>query len=92
MDEEVTHLKLVNLNQIEPRTVVIQTGAYGEHQCEWVRVDGQEYGIDQRYFTVRLAPGAGAELVIKAQRYANRPTLAFPWHGETVPRAYERGS
>ena len=88
MEDDITHLKLVNLNQIEPCTVVIQTGAYGEHQCEWVRVDGHEYNVNQRYFTVRLAPGAGAELEIKAERYANRPTLAFPWHGETVPRAY----
>jgi hypothetical protein len=37
---------------------------------------------------VRLDPGAGTQLLIKAKRYANQPTLAFPWHGNTVPRAY----
>jgi len=88
MDEEVTHLSLVNLNQLETRNLIIQTGAYGEHQCEWVKVDEQEYKVENRYFSVQLAPGAGAELVIGAKRYANKPTLAFPWHGDQVPRAY----
>ena len=88
MDGDVTHLSLVNLNPSQSRAVIIQTGAYGEHQCEWVKVDGNEYTVNQRYFTVHLGPGAGTELVIKAKRYANQPTLAFPWHGETVPLAY----
>ena len=73
---------------IETRTVSIQTGAYGEHQCEWVKVDGKQYTVDQRFFTVHLGPGGGTELIIKAKRYANQPTLAFPWHGDAVPAAY----
>ncbi|MCP4311570.1 MAG: hypothetical protein GY790_09940 [Bacteroidetes bacterium] len=88
IDGEITRLSLVNINQIEARTVILQTGAYGEHQCEWVKVNGEEYRVDSRSFTVRLAPGAGAELEINAERYVNQPTLAFPWHGETVPRSY----
>ncbi len=88
MDGDITHLRLVNLNQVESRTVIIQTGAYGEHQCEWVKVDGKAYMVDKRYFTVQLGPGSGTELVIKAKRYANQPSLAFPWHGSRVPQAY----
>ena len=30
-------------------------------------------------FEVRLAPGAGATLNVAMRRYANQPTLAFPW-------------
>ena len=29
--------------------------------------------------TVRLAPGAGATLTLAMTRYANQPTVAFPW-------------
>jgi hypothetical protein len=28
---------------------------------------------------VRLAPGAGAKLTIRMKRFANDPTLSFPW-------------
>ena len=59
----------------------------GEHQCSRVVVNDETYPVDHRYFSVHLGPGAGAELVVYADRYANRPTLALPWHGDTVPLA-----
>jgi hypothetical protein len=71
---------LVNVNAVEPRSVIVQGGAYGEHQCESVAVDGAAAAtIGERSFTVRLAPGAGGRLAIKMKRYANQPTLAQPW-------------
>jgi hypothetical protein len=79
MEDGITRLTLVNINQIEPRTLVVQTGAYGEHQCEWVKVGEKKYSVEGRSFTVHLAAGSGAELIIKARRYANKPTLSFPW-------------
>jgi hypothetical protein len=79
MDQGLTDITLVNINQLEPRDVVIQTGAYGEHECLWVSTDGKKYAVNKRYFTVRLDPGAGASLTISVSRYANQPTLAFPW-------------
>jgi hypothetical protein len=85
IDKDKTKVILVNLNQTRDHAVIVQTGAYGEHQCSRVEVNGTSYSINYRLFQVRLAPGAGAELVIFAERYANRPTLALPWHGETVP-------
>jgi hypothetical protein len=30
-------------------------------------------------FDVQLQPGCGARLRLKMHRYANQPTLAFPW-------------
>ena len=38
-----------------------------------------DVGAGDGWFTVRLAPGAGRRLVIRTRRYANQPTLAFPW-------------
>jgi hypothetical protein len=77
-DRELT-VTLINVNQSESRDVIVQTGGYGEHQCTSVTIDGREVPVDHRYFTVRLSPGAGSRLVVKADRYANTPTLWHPW-------------
>jgi hypothetical protein len=85
MSDETVRLTLVNVNQVEPRELVVQTGAYGEHQALQVEVGEQQIAVDHRFFHVRLAPGAGADLTIAMRRYSNPPTLAFPWHGPRVP-------
>ncbi|MEM7538428.1 MAG: hypothetical protein AAF639_40040 [Chloroflexota bacterium] len=77
-DDEVT-LTLVNINQIEARTVVVQGGAYAEHDIEQITVDGETVAVGDSACTVKLAPGCGAQLTLKTQRYVNQPTLAFPW-------------
>jgi hypothetical protein len=79
MEDGVTKVMLVNINPVESRKVVVQTGAYGEHQCLWVMVNDRKYSVNDRYFTIHLAPGSGAEVTIKAKRYVNKPSLAFPW-------------
>ncbi len=70
---------LVNLSQIDARTVIVQSGAYGEHQVVAVTRTGRREPIGAPHLTVRLEPGAGARLIIETKRYANRPTLSFPW-------------
>ncbi len=85
MNKEMTRVILVNVNQTEPREVIVQTGGYGEHQCIHVEINGKKISVNNRCFTVRLERGAGAELDIYARRYANQPTLAFPWQGDSVP-------
>jgi hypothetical protein len=90
--EEVS-LVLVNVNQLEPRSVIIQAGGYAEHQfvslvlgpADAPRRSGPEQNtakrlsIDSPHFSVELAPGAGARLTLQMRRYVNQPTLAFPW-------------
>jgi hypothetical protein len=73
-------LTLVNVSTTQPRAVVVQGGAYGEHRFETVDVDGRLTRVNDRAFTVRLAPGAGATLKLAMRRYANRPDAAFPWN------------
>ena len=70
---------LVNTNPVEPRTVIVQAGGYGEHQFASATVNGKTVPIDNAYVTVRLAPGSGARVEFQMKRYANRPTLAQPW-------------
>lgn len=76
--ESVT-VTLVNTSQSEARDIVVQTGAYGEHQCARVETGGESHEVDARHFSVRLAPGAGAEFVIHRKLMANQPTVSFPW-------------
>lgn len=70
---------LINLSRTQARTVTVQGGAYAEHRIESVVLDGRATPMGARDFTVRLEPGCGARLRLAMRRYANRPTLAFPW-------------
>lgn len=72
-------LTLVNTDPVAGREVIVQGGAYAEHQFTSVRVGGKETAIDDSAFAVELAPGAGETLEIGMRRYANGPTFAFPW-------------
>ncbi|MDP7205193.1 MAG: hypothetical protein QGH11_06490, partial [Pirellulaceae bacterium] len=79
MTDSQVRVTLVNTNQLVARRVVVQTGAYGEHQCTGVTVGNQVTAVDGTAFTVMLDPGAGAQLTIETDRYVNQPTLVFPW-------------
>ena len=83
---------LVNVNQLEPRTVTIQAGGYAEHQFVSLVLgpasadrsttrerDEKPVAIAGPQFNVQLAPGAGARLTLRMRRYVNQPTLGFPW-------------
>jgi hypothetical protein len=77
-DDEVT-LTLVNISPVEARTVIIQGGAYAEHQLISAAIGDQVTPLDRSFATVHVAPGAGSRVVIKMKRYANQPTFVFPW-------------
>ncbi|MCC7261852.1 MAG: hypothetical protein IT369_04930 [Candidatus Latescibacteria bacterium] len=74
-----TVVSLVNLNPVEARTVVVQGGAYGEHQLTGAECEGQDFTLDAAAATFMLSPGAGSRIKLRMQRYANPPDFAFPW-------------
>ncbi len=76
-DDEVT-VTLVNLSPVRRHALVLQAGAYAEHQFTSVQAHGTTTPLDEPAITVHLAPGAGARLTLKMMRYANQPTHAFP--------------
>ena len=76
--DEVT-VTLVNTNPVQGRTVTVQGGAYAEHEIVQVRLGNVVTPIGDSRFTVRLAPGAGRQLILRMKRYANQPTLVLPW-------------
>ena len=60
MTADETTLRLVNVNQVEAKTVVVQGGAYAEHRIKQVALDGQTVPVDGSSFSVCLEPGAAA--------------------------------
>jgi len=76
---EAVTVTLVNTSQVSSRRVTVQGGAYAEHQFGSVRLNGETVDVEDSSFEVTIAPGCGARLEISTGRYANTPTLAFPW-------------
>ena len=74
-----TRLTLVNTGVVESHEVLVQAGAFGEHQFTTVKHDGQTTQANDRHVFVRLAPGAQVTLELGMQFHAGRPTYAFPW-------------
>ena len=79
MTPTATSVTLVNTDLDEERVVTIQGGAYGEHQILSISDGKQTQSVGDRAVTVRLAPGSGARLTVQLKRFANQPTLDFPW-------------
>lgn len=76
--DQVT-LTLVNINQLEARSVVLQAGGYGEHQFTAVQLEDRKVPLNSPHLSVCLEPGTGARLVLSMRRYVLPPMLAFPW-------------
>jgi len=74
-----TTVTLINLNQSQRRTVVVQGGAYGEHRLLSVKNGTATTNVDAPVVTVELEPGCGTTLALQMKRYANAPTVKHPW-------------
>ena len=55
MDADSVTVELVNVNQVEPRTVVVHGGAYAEHQITQISANGQTAAVDGSLATVKMA-------------------------------------
>jgi hypothetical protein len=76
-------LHLVNTDAISSHDVLVQAGAFAEHQFTTVRnaddaADGGR-AVNAPHLLVRLGPSAQARLRVGAERYVGRPTYDFPW-------------
>jgi hypothetical protein len=79
LEPDAATLVLVNVDSVEPQTVAVQAGGYGEHRFESVEMGGKTQPIAGPLLNVRLRPGTGARLRFRMARYVNPPTLAQPW-------------
>ncbi len=80
LEDKSATLTLVNTNQLEERSVVVQGGGYAEHQLVDVESGGKKMALNAKAMTVRLAPGAGATLRFTIERYKNAPSWTMPWN------------
>ena len=86
LETDAATLTLVNVNAVDPRTVIVQAGGYGEHRFDSVEINGKSQPVAGPLLTVRLEPGSGARLRFRMARYVNPPTLAQPWDRGWFPR------
>jgi hypothetical protein len=79
MTDAKTVVALVNVAKSAERTLVVQGGAFAEHQIQSVEWNGKTVPVNAASFTVKLAAGSGGVLTLNMKRYANAPTEMFPW-------------
>lgn len=82
-------IQLVNLNTSEARNLIVQAGAFAEHEFVEVTYSDQTATVNSKYFAVQLPPGTSIRLDVAMRRFAHQPTYAFPWHGEEIPVPYQ---
>jgi len=86
-----TVVKLVNTSALETRRLIVQAGAYGEHDFTTVAYSAapeqaahgnteSTAAVNRPFFAVELPPGTTIVLDIGTQRFVNRPGYAFPWN------------
>ena len=97
LESDRAGVQLVNLSRTETRNAIVQAGAFGEHQFSEVSFHGENQDgpkertvpVNARYFAVKLPPSATIRLDIGMRRFANAPSYAFPWHGNSVPAPFQ---
>jgi hypothetical protein len=73
--DRVTFRKRTDKDPIQPDFF-----ARGEPELTAETVD-----VNRKFFQIELPPGTGQTLEIETKRFANKPTYAFPWHGDKIP-------
>jgi hypothetical protein len=79
MTDTKTVVTLVNVSTSAERTLVVQGGAFAEHQIQSVEWNGKTVPVNASSFTVKLPAGSGGALTLTMKRYANAPTEVFPF-------------
>jgi hypothetical protein len=74
-----TKLHLVNLNPVQTRKLIIQSGAFGEHSFTEVADGHSKIAVNGSYFMVELPPASSIHLSIGMKRFVNKPSYSFPW-------------
>ena len=88
-----TVLNLINLSAFDTRKLIVQAGAFGQHEFTEVTFreqhkDGsgnkvlsdKKVTVNKKYFAVELPPATSIKLDMEMRRFVNKPSYAFPWH------------
>ncbi len=88
-------LQLVNLSHTETRRVIVEAGAFGEHEFTEVKFnqDGEEAitiaAVHGKYLAFELPPSTQLRVDAGMRRFASSPSYALPWHGATIPVPFQ---
>jgi hypothetical protein len=80
LDAENTTVQLINTSPNHARELIVQAGAFGEHNFTSVEVSGsnEKQAVDGKHFQVTLPPGRSIQLRLGMERYANTPSYSQP--------------
>lgn len=94
LEDEMVAIRLVNLNPVESKELIIQAGVFGEHQFTNIHynesiegkkkpVGGQKKAKDVhgKYVKIILPPSTSILSEIGLDRFSNDPSYRFPWDG-----------
>ncbi len=88
-------IQLVNVSTTDTRELIVQAGAFGEHQFTQLNYEPSPgepervVPVDSKHLGVKLPPSTAVRLEIGMRRFANRPSYAFPWHGNKIPVPFQ---
>ena len=93
LESDRTVIQLVNISAFETRKLIVQAGAYGEHEFTEVKYKEESNDsngkkvlieksvpVNRKFFAVELPPATTIKLDIGTRRFVNKPGYAFPWH------------
>ncbi len=86
---DVVGIQLVNVNRTGARNLIVQAGAFGEHQFTEVRHGENVVPVDAKHFAVHLPPSTAIRVEAGLRRFVNGSSYAFPWHGDKVPVPFQ---
>lgn len=78
IEEDRTVVTLVNLGS-DYRDLIVQGGAYGEHEFVSVSTGEDEFAIEESTADVGLPANTRTTLEFEVSRFANDPSYDFPW-------------
>ena len=93
LEDKMATVRLVNLHPVESKELIIQAGAFGEHQFTDVQyghsIKGEtnssndqvkSISIQGKYVKIDLPPSTSILLEMGMDRFSNDPSYRFPWH------------
>jgi hypothetical protein len=92
---DMTVVCLVNTGVTDTRRLIVQAGAYGEHEFLDVKyqevtvgkddkksISNKTIPVNSKFFAVELPPATTITLEMGTSRFVNQPTYAFPWQSD----------
>ena len=78
IDAQGIEVEVQNLSPLHERELVLQGGAFAEHEITGVTGDGGEHAVSGTSLAVGLAPGAGGRFRLALARNTSTPTYDWP--------------